>query len=62
VLDFSTWASQFGGTGVYSKADNDLDGEVSVLDFSKWAINFGIGNPFSNPKFQIIYRSQVPGR
>lgn len=62
VLDFSTWASQFGGSGVYSKADNDLDGEVSVLDFSKWAINFGIGNPFSNPKFQIIYRSQVPGR
>jgi len=60
VLDFSTWASQFGGSGVYSKADNDMDGEVSVLDFSKWAINFGIGNPLSNPIFQVIYRSQIP--
>lgn len=60
VLDFSTWASQFGGSGVYSKADNDMDGEVSVLDFSKWAINFGTGNPVSNPEEQIIYRSQVP--
>jgi hypothetical protein len=59
VLDFSTWASQFGGSGVYSKADNDLDGEVSVLDFSKWAINFGSGNPVSNPEDQIRYRSQV---
>lgn len=60
VLDFSSWASQFGGTGVYSKADNDLDGEVSVLDFSKWAINFGSGNPVNSPEEQIIYRSQVP--
>jgi len=60
VLDFSTWASQFGGTGVYSKADNDMDGEVSVLDFSKWAINFGTGNPVSSAEEQIKYRSQVP--
>ncbi len=60
VLDFSYWAIQFGNDAGYYAADYDLDGQVAVLDFTKWAINFGIGNPLSNPIFQVIYRSQIP--
>ncbi|HEY3390626.1 MAG TPA: hypothetical protein VGK38_13705, partial [Prolixibacteraceae bacterium] len=69
VLDFSTWATDFGKTSIYLHADIDEDGEVSVLDFSKWATNFGVINmvPFAPLKSMNIngsrstYKSQVPG-
>jgi len=53
------WASAFGITGTYNKADADMDGQVSVLDFSKWAANFGIVNPLTGIS-QLKYASMVP--
>ena len=70
VLDFSSWATDFGKTSIYLKSDIDCDGEVSVLDFSKWATNFGLENiaPLKglsiqgvDPKATGRYKSQVPG-
>ena len=71
VLDFSSWATDFGKLQIYLPSDIDGDGQVSVLDFSKWATNFGMQNvaPFRLPATKsleinqhIRYKSQVPGR
>ena len=71
VLDFSSWATDFGKMQIYLSADIDGDGQVSVLDFSKWATNFGMENiaPLRPPGAKAIdinpekrFSTQVPGR
>ena len=71
VLDFSSWATDFGKMQIYLSADIDGDGQVSVLDFSKWAANFGMENisPLRPSGVKAVdlnlerrFSSQVPGR
>ena len=65
ILDFSSWASDFGATTSYRLTDIDLDGLITVLDFSKWATNFGFGNIAPLKSLNLngqgnSYKSQVP--
>ena len=65
VLDFSSWASDFGMTTIYRLSDIDLDGVITVLDYSKWATNFGFANIAPLKSLNLngtghSYKSQVP--